>query len=129
MASQTIREKRVWPRNRPRLWLGPVAGHTQLPGVEGKLLETLGNKPSDLYELVATRWLESSFMAMNEIIVLAQREALAKGFLYRQEAPSRRTRPFRWAKGLPDYPGDSKRLATVEAEADGLAGELTQIFQ
>jgi hypothetical protein len=107
------------------LRLTPSNGTSATAGLEARLLSALGDSTCDLYALINDRWLDGEKnMAVNGLVVLAQREALSRGLLYRLPVEGRLPRSLAWSKSPFRYEGDSAALEPFEDPAGQLAEDV-----
>jgi hypothetical protein len=114
---------------RDPFWLRftPCQTPSKTAGLERELLSALGDSPADLDELVNDRWLSGKTLAVNGVVVCAQREALTRGLLYRLPNEGPLPKSLAWSKSLPCYVGDAAALARFEVAAVHLAQEVIRL--
>lgn len=106
------------------LRLIPSNCESPITGLEANLLSALGNSSCDLYALINDRWLDQETLPVNGIVVLAQREALSRGLLFREQLDGRLPKSLAWAKSSLTYAGDSNAVQVFQDAAAQLVDDV-----
>jgi hypothetical protein len=97
-------------------------------GLEAEILRALAGRPCDLYALINDRWdVGERTLAINGVIVFAQREALSRGLLHALPGEHRLPKSLQWSSSLPFYVGDSAALERFADPAVQLAEDVVHL--
>lgn len=136
ISSEQPEYRRLFPRERRfglrdpdpfSLRFTPGGNPAKTAGLEGELLTALDNSTSTLDALINSRWLSGKTLAINGVVVFAQREALSRGLLIVGPGERRLPRSLQWSKSLPRYVGDTSALEQFADAAIGLAEDVVRL--
>lgn len=96
-------------------------------GLEAELLEALGDGQVDLFTLINDRWRRGQTLAVNGVIVVAQREALAHGLLQRVPTEQRLPKALKWSRSLPSYESRPDHLANLADAGSAFAEDVAHL--
>jgi hypothetical protein len=97
-------------------------------GLEAEILRALDDSPCDLYALINDRWtVGDKTLAINGVLVFAQREALSRGLLRARPAETGLPKSLQWSSSLPCYIGDSAAREHFADPAAQLAEDVLHL--